>query len=348
MIANFAITYRCNSRCSTCGIWAMDDRSKDELTLDEVREFFEGERELLSEVKTIQLTGGEPYLREDIVDVAKAVWRGIPWAFIWIATNGLSPETIAHRTSEILDRPDRGGVGVTVSIDGVDQTHDDQRGVKNAYPRAFETLYRLSRLRETHPDMRLSVGMTITPQNQHQIKQAMRVAEYHGADFTVRPANVSEAYYRNHGVEGEWDHRALRVGLRAVAEHHIRRRGPMRAAPVISYLRRIPTYISTGSRRLPCSAGSSSFFIDPYGAVYPCLFVNQKIGDIREKPLGETWWSREAEELRRGIAAGRCPGCLVECETMRDIRRDRVGLASAAFRGFASECGRLLDVNPSS
>jgi len=52
--------------------------------------------------------------------------------------------------------------------------------------------------------------------------------------------------------------------------------------------------------------------------------------------------------LRRGIAAGRCPGCLVECETMRDIRRDRAGLASAAFRGFASECGRLLGVNPSS
>ncbi|MCX6648221.1 MAG: radical SAM protein [Candidatus Bathyarchaeota archaeon] len=348
MIANFAVTYRCNSRCSTCGIWAMEDRSRDELTLEEIEGFFEGEKELLSGVKTIQLTGGEPYLRDDIVGVAEAVWRGIPGAFVWIATNGLLPETIADRTADILSTPNRGGVGVTVSLDGVGQTHDDQRGVKDAYHRTFETLCRLSRLRETHPDMRLSMGMTITPQNQHQIKQAMKVAEYHDADLTVRPANVSEAYYRNRGVEGEWDHRALRVGLRMVTEHHIRRRGFIRAAPVISYLRRIPGYVSNGNRHLPCSAGSSSLFIDPYGAVYPCLFVNEKIGDIREKPLNETWRSSGAEEMRRRIAAGRCPGCLVECEAMRDIRRDRLGLASAALTGIAYECGRLLGVNPSS
>jgi Fe-coproporphyrin III synthase len=107
MIANFAVTYRCNSRCSTCGIWAMEDRSGDELTTGEVRRFFVGEKEFLSGVKTIQLTGGEPYLRGDIVEVAEALWRGIPGAFVWIATNDLLPETIEERTSEILDLPRR-------------------------------------------------------------------------------------------------------------------------------------------------------------------------------------------------------------------------------------------------
>lgn len=348
MIANFAITYRCNSRCRTCGIWAMEDRSHDELTLTDVRRFFEGEKEFLSEVKTIQLTGGEPYLRSDIAGIVEAVWRGIPEAFIWIATNGLLPEIIERRTSEILDRVDRGGVGVTVSLDGVGQTHEDQRGVENAYPRAFETLCRLSRLGETHPEMRLSIEMTITPQNQHQIKQVMRVAEYHGADFTVRPVNISEVYYRNRGFGGKWDLRVLSAGLSAVADHSTRRKGPLRAAPVISYLRRIPDYVSTGSRNLPCSAGSASLFIDPYGAVYPCLFVDSRIGNIREKPLAETWGSKEAEDVRKRISEGCCPGCLVECETMRDIRRDRVGLATAVLRGLASECGNRLGVNQSS
>jgi MoaA/NifB/PqqE/SkfB family radical SAM enzyme len=225
MIANFAITYRCNSRCSTCGIWAMRDRSGEELTLGEIRRFFEAEKDFLSNVKSIQLTGGEPFLRSDIADIAEAVWHGVPRAFIWVATNGLLPEVIQSKTCDMLDRAGRGGVGVTVSIDGLEQIHDEQRGVEGAYARAFETLSRLAKLREKHPEMRLSVGMTITPHNQHQIKKAITTAEYHDADFTVRPANVSDVYYRNSEVVGEWDFDALASGLDAVASHFTRRRG---------------------------------------------------------------------------------------------------------------------------
>ncbi len=346
MIANFAVTYRCNSRCRTCGIWATGDRSRDELSIDEIEAFFEGEREFLSGVRSIQLTGGEPYLRENISAVAGAVWRGIPGAFIWVATNGLLPGDIADRTAQILNLPNRGGLGVTVSIDGVGRIHDDQRGIEGAYPRALETLNRLSRLREAHPDMRLSIGMTMTPQNLHQITQVLRVAESLDADLTVRPANYSETYYKNSGVEGEWDQQALRVGLRTVAGHYIKKRGFFRAAPVISYLRRVPGYTSGDSRRFPCSAGSSSFFLDPFGAVYPCLFIDRKIGDIREGRLSEAWQSDEAEERRRMVAGGHCPRCLVECETMRDVRKDVTGLALASWEGLAYECGRLLGVNP--
>ena len=346
MIANFAVTYRCNSRCRTCGIWATEDRSRDELSIDEIETFFEVEREFLSGVRSIQLTGGEPYLRGDISAIAGAVWRSIPEAFIWVATNGLLPESIVDRTTEILSLQNRGGLGVTISIDGVGQTHDDQRGIEGAYTRVLETLNRLSRLREAHPDMRLSIGMTITPQNQHQITQVLRVAERHDADLTVRPANYSETYYKNSGVEGEWDQRALRVGLRAVAGHYIKKRGFFRAAPVISYLRRVPGYTSGDSRRFPCSAGSSSFYLDPFGAVYPCLFIGSKIGDIREGRLSKAWRSDEAERMRRMVAGRRCPGCLVECETMRDIRKDATGLMLAALGGVTYECGRLRGVNP--
>ena len=47
MIANFAITYRCNSRCSTCGIWKTGAPTSGDLTLREIREFFEFEKDFL-------------------------------------------------------------------------------------------------------------------------------------------------------------------------------------------------------------------------------------------------------------------------------------------------------------
>ncbi len=342
MIANFAVTYRCNSRCTTCNIWATPDRGGEELSLGEIAEFFEGERDFLAEVKAIQLTGGEPYLRGDIAGIAGAIWRGIPRAFLWVATNGLLPETIAEKTGEMLGNRRRGGLGVTVSLDGVGGAHDDQRGIRGSYEKSLETLRLLSGMRASNPDLRLSVGMTLTPGNQDQIGRAMRLAEQHGADFTVRPANVSEVYYKNDPVKGDWDREALEAGLRLIAEHHVRRRGTLRAAPVISYLNRIPGYVSGRPRRLGCSAGSRSLFLDPYGAAYPCLFYPTRIGDIREKPLSESWRSPAAAGARSEIAGGRCGGCLVECETMRDIRNDKLGTASALFTGLRYACGGLL------
>jgi MoaA/NifB/PqqE/SkfB family radical SAM enzyme len=176
--------------------------------------------------------------------------------------------------------------------------------------------------------------MTITPHNQHQIVKALMMAHLIGADFTVRPINFSEAYYRNRKTKGKWDTAALRTDLDAVAKHIIRQKGPIRAAPVISYLNRVPEYITTGREKRECSAGTSSFFMDPTGEVYPCLFVGDSLGNIRSESIDKIWASPTCIEMRKRIAKRRCPGCLIECEAMRDIRRDRGGLIVAALKGL--------------
>ncbi len=329
-ISNLALTYRCNSRCITCGIWRMGGRSVPELTAGEIEDFLRGSKGLLSGVRTIQLTGGEPFLRDDIADVTRILWDNIPGAFVWIATNGLLPETIVDRVRDMLEPPS-GGLGVTVSLDGVGETHDTQRGVRGSYLLAIRTLNGIAELREKHPRLRLSAGLTITPMNQGEIVAAMRIAEGLGADFTVRPVNVSDAYYRNEPVVGGWDVPALADSLREVAAHHLRSRGLIGAAPVISFLRGIIDYVSLRGRRPPCSAGSSSFFLDPQGGVYPCLFVGESMGNVRETPFEEVWSSDAAEAARARVKKGSCPGCWVECETMREIVRDKLGLLGSSL-----------------
>ena len=342
-ISNLALTYRCNSRCSTCGIWRMGEPWGRELTAGELRGFFRENRGLLSGVKTIQLTGGEPFLREDIAEVAESIWSCIPSAFIWIATNGSLPDTIIRSIGEMLEATPFGGLGVTVSLDGLGETHDAQRGVPGSYLLALETLRGLSRLRREHPRLGLSAGMTITPRNQGEIIPVMGIAEGLGADFTVRPANFSESYYRNRPVEGEWDMTRLTESLRAVAAHHVRCKGLIRAAPVISFLRGTLEYASSRRRALPCSAGSSSFFLDPHGDVYPCLFMGQALGNIRDTPFADIWASEAAKAARLKVEAGVCPGCWVECETMREIVRDKLGLLrtglAMALSGKEKEIG---------
>ena len=100
-IANFAITYRCNSRCQNCNIWHKEPEN--ELTLTEIIKFFTVNRDFLKKVASVQLTGGEPFLREDLPQIAATITKNIPGCMIWIPTNGLDPERIKDQVLKLLN-----------------------------------------------------------------------------------------------------------------------------------------------------------------------------------------------------------------------------------------------------
>ena len=69
---NFAITWRCNLKCKMCNIWMKE--SSNELKLDEIEEFVEKSPYF----SWVSLTGGEPFIRMDFVDIVKAFKRHSP------------------------------------------------------------------------------------------------------------------------------------------------------------------------------------------------------------------------------------------------------------------------------
>src|SRR5262245_57799479 len=92
----FCLTYWCNYRCETCNIWKMQPR--DELRLDEIRTFFRKSRRFL----WVDLTGGEPWLRKDFVDICEAVTSNSPrLVLLHFPTNGYLTDKIVAGTREI-------------------------------------------------------------------------------------------------------------------------------------------------------------------------------------------------------------------------------------------------------
>ena len=82
----FAITYRCNARCATCNIWQR--KSEKELELNEIDRFFQKNK-----FSWINLTGGEPALREDLSEIIKVIQNNNPRLYFMIFTsNGLLPD----------------------------------------------------------------------------------------------------------------------------------------------------------------------------------------------------------------------------------------------------------------
>ena len=130
------LTLRCNEHCFHCGSNCMP-QSGEELSLDEYRRILEEVKEDF-DLKRLYLciTGGEPLLRPDFFDIlGYAHELGYRWGMTTNAT--LITGEVAHRLAETGMRT------VSVSIDGLRETHDRLRGLAGGYDAAMRGIRNL-------------------------------------------------------------------------------------------------------------------------------------------------------------------------------------------------------------
>jgi MoaA/NifB/PqqE/SkfB family radical SAM enzyme len=123
------MTNRCNLKCLHCYAEAKTHTAEGELTTEEARKFIEDVAEFNAPV--LLFSGGEPFLRDDLFDLAEyASSLGLRPV---ISTNGtLITEEKARRAKEV------GIMYVGVSLDGLKEVNDHFRGVDGAFDRAIE------------------------------------------------------------------------------------------------------------------------------------------------------------------------------------------------------------------
>ena len=83
----------------------------------------------------------------------------------------------------------------------------------------------------------------------------------------------------------------------------------------------VSKYYETGKSPLPCTALSSSCFIDAYWNLYPCSIWDEKIGNLRENgfDLRAMWEGSRRKELRQDVIEERCAHCWTPCEAYPTI-----------------------------
>ncbi len=123
------VTRRCNLKCIHCYAHAKDKAFKNELSTDEGKALLDDLAQF--GVPVILFSGGEPFIREDLPELARyAVGRGMRAV---VSTNGtlITPEK-ARIFKEI------GLSYVGISLDGMEEVNDRFRGVKGAFQGALE------------------------------------------------------------------------------------------------------------------------------------------------------------------------------------------------------------------
>ncbi|MEH2365344.1 nif11-class peptide radical SAM maturase 3 [Nostoc sp.] len=133
--AVWEITLKCNLACSHCGSRAGHERAN-ELSPEEALDLVKQMAEV--GIKEVTLIGGEAFLRPDWLEIAKAINEAGMLCGMTTGGYGISLETAQKMKSAGIRT-------VSVSIDGLEATHDRLRGKKGSWKYAFKTM---SHLRE--------------------------------------------------------------------------------------------------------------------------------------------------------------------------------------------------------
>jgi len=288
---------------------------------------------LLKKLEVVRITGGEPFLRDDLPEIYRLADAATAARFFYVTTNGSFPD----RAEELVVRASAGKakVQIMVSLDALTDEHDRLRGVPGMKDRAIETLRRLAGLKKKH-DFLAGVNQTVmkttlaqmAPVHELALELGLGHSMFLGARFhegkDATAAGVTggaipfetqdamsreevETFYRTHKLLKR-DGRAPVSGgahdglfLRDISEEYLNEGGRNR----LLFGRAAP--------RPPCMAMFAHFRLYPDGAVAACsVFRNRPAGRAPQTPFSDIWLGPRARELRKEVK--RCAGCWIECD----------------------------------
>ena len=310
------LSERCNARCVHCDIWK--NRGKeDSPTFDQWKVVVADLRRWLGPVQTT-FTGGEALLKPFAVDlIAHGTSLGL---FVEVLTHGYWPDQ--SKIEELaLARPWR----ITVSLDGLGETHSRIRGRENFFTVTATTLQTLTRVRrERDLDFVIRLKNVIMEHNLQEASEVARFAQERGLEVFYQPIEqnyntVEDARWFETSANWPKDPaRAIEVVERLV---QLKRRGlPIansyaQLEAMIPYFRdpaslRVSTQAhSAHERRRSCTA-LTNLQVQAHGDVTSCT-AQPPIGNIKTDSIRRIWESRPRAWqdgcclLRRGTPADR-------------------------------------------
>lgn len=300
--AFLAVTYRCNSRCIMCDLWKRNN--KDEL-LPEIYQ------KLPNNLKNIDITGGEPFLRKDLVEIIEILRKTCPKSKLLITTNGLLPEKIKKMSPEIIRK---GNVAFRISLDGWDQTHDRIRGVTGAFKKAIKSINILQKINVKN----LGVIFTLMESNKNDLPKVLNYCKKQKLQFSLNLVHNSSIYFGSNHSHLRIDNHLLKESLVLVKKYFYYSLNPKNLAKLWFY-KKLENYAITHERPIKCGIGENFFYLDPYGTVYLCQFKNWPIGNLKKQSFKEILnGEKTINYLQRSC---KCHDCFMICTTKDEIKK---------------------------
>jgi Fe-coproporphyrin III synthase len=283
--ASIITTYRCNARCHMCNTWQYPSKQDEEITTETY--------DRLPSLKTINITGGEPFLRQDIDEIVCCLKKKAKR--LVISSNGYFTEKIVALFEKHRD------IGIRVSIEGLPKANDELRGLRDGFDHGIRTLIELHRMGIKD----IGFGITVSDRNVKDIIELYHLAKMMGLEFAT--AAIHNAFYfHKFNNRFEYPDRAIEEFKALIDEL-------LQSVKIKDWFRAyfnygLIHYIKGNPRLLPCEMGHDSFFLDPYGDILPCNVLEERMGNLKNQSFDKIWNGSGAAKIREQIK-----GCSKNC-----------------------------------
>jgi MoaA/NifB/PqqE/SkfB family radical SAM enzyme len=261
-----------------CDCFKDPTKANEEITIDDIRK--------LPEMAFTNITGGEPFIRQDIPEIVEELYKKSDR--IVISTNG-------YFTDRIIDLCKRfPKVGIRISIEGLQKTNDEIRGIPNGFERGYSTLKTLVEMR--HPDV--GFGMTVQDKNCDDLVPLYELSNELGMEFAT--ATLHNSFYFRKTDNKIIDKYHVAQNFEKLINELLKSKSPKKWARAY-FNHGLINYIYGNKRLLPCDMSSNAFFIDPFCDVIPCNGMTKKavMGNLHNQVWDELWNSDQANEVRK-------------------------------------------------
>lgn len=316
----FSITAACQSNCKTCRIGEKyhedPSRAEEDLSTEEIDKIFES----LGHVYFFNISGGEPFLRDDLIEIVDLARKHLQPGIVHIPTNALMPERIKAKSKEILELLSQQDSGIQYtlkpSIDGVGEKHDEIRGVKGNFKKLVRTVESLKSLEREYPNFHLELGTVVSRYN---IDHLDEIEDFvHDLDIESYRNEIAEQREEFFNLDDEitpsWKvyKRLMERFSQKIKENIQDKKYLTRITEAfrLVYYDLAVKIVKKKTQIIPCYGGISNVHINFDGEVWPCctLGYSKPLGNLREVEYDfwEIWHSDQAKEIRTYIKKKKC------------------------------------------
>ena len=321
----FFVTARCNFRCLHC--FNIEKIKKgdfqNELSLSEIEKI----SKTIPEFMRLSLSGGEPFLREDLAEICRLFYKNCRVGFISIPTNASLPEKIAQDAEKIVRFCPDLFLSISLSLDGLGKQRDDIVGRTNTEELLLQTARKINLLKGKYPNLGIGSITTQIPKNENQLDEIHQ--------FALKRLLVDNFGFNiARMTEGKMASPSLRI-YQDFTQRLAKRKQPLFkfflsrlvAAKKALVFKQVLRTNRQGRYLRPCFSGNLRVVIDELGNVYPCETLqyarnNQKflMGSLRDYNLNfkKLFFSQQAQEIKSKIRKTKC-FCAHECDLETNI-----------------------------
>jgi MoaA/NifB/PqqE/SkfB family radical SAM enzyme len=319
----FSVTHACQSRCKTCNIWRLyldNPKLKEkELKIDEIRKIFKNVGRQ-GNVYFFNISGGEPFLRQDLPEIVDAACKYLKPKVIHTPTNAILSDLILKQTRKILEvmKKNKCDIPFTIkpSFDGIGKEHDEIRGIKGNFDNFLKTYKGLKKLQKEFPNLDVGIGTVISQFNHTRIKEIMKYGKSLKPDSYINEIaeQRSELFTEKDEITptAQEYKKAIKFFSKEIRKDMKNKKPLVRITQAfrLVYYNLVVETLKRKTQVIPCYGGIASVHINAYGDVWPCCILgyHKSMGNLREADYNfkKIWYSKKADKIRRFIKNKKC------------------------------------------